>query len=253
MITKECILLFVVVGATTLPLEAHSAPLFNANIIINGDAEADLGASNDFTTVPPSGFTPTGNLSAVKYGASGGFPTSSSPGPVDRGLNFFTGGPNIAFSGGLQFIDLSSGASSIDLGTIDFNLSGFLGGFLGQSDNAIVSLQFLDSSNSVLGSSSIIGPVSNTERKNITGLLFRETTGKVPIGSRAARIQLDLTRIDGTYNDGYADNLSLVLNNSVPNPNPVPGPLPILGVGAAFSWSRKLRKRIKSSLVKPAS
>jgi len=29
--------------------------------------------------------------------------------------------------------------------------------------------------------------------------------------------------------------------------NEVPGPLPILGVGAAFGYSRKLRKRIKSS------
>jgi hypothetical protein len=29
--------------------------------------------------------------------------------------------------------------------------------------------------------------------------------------------------------------------------NPVPGPLPLLGVGAAFGYSRKLRKRIKSS------
>ena len=28
---------------------------------------------------------------------------------------------------------------------------------------------------------------------------------------------------------------------------PVPGPLPLLGAGAAFGWSRKIRKRIKSS------
>lgn len=32
-----------------------------------------------------------------------------------------------------------------------------------------------------------------------------------------------------------------------PLPTPVPGPLPLLGAGAAFGWSRKLRKRIKSS------
>jgi hypothetical protein len=32
------------------------------------------------------------------------------------------------------------------------------------------------------------------------------------------------------------------------NQQPVPGPLPILGVGAAFGFSRKLRKRIKHSL-----
>jgi len=31
------------------------------------------------------------------------------------------------------------------------------------------------------------------------------------------------------------------------NTSAVPGPLPLLGVSAAFGWSRKLRKRIKSS------
>ena len=30
-------------------------------------------------------------------------------------------------------------------------------------------------------------------------------------------------------------------------PGRVPGPLPLLGVGAAFGYSRKLRKRIKTS------
>ena len=30
-------------------------------------------------------------------------------------------------------------------------------------------------------------------------------------------------------------------------PAPVPGPLPILGAGAAFGWSRKLRRRISTS------
>jgi hypothetical protein len=30
-------------------------------------------------------------------------------------------------------------------------------------------------------------------------------------------------------------------------PVPVPGPLPLIGVGAAFSYGRKLRNRIKSS------
>jgi len=35
---------------------------------------------------------------------------------------------------------------------------------------------------------------------------------------------------------------------TVPDPiNPVPGPLPILGAGAAFGFSRKLRKRIRST------
>jgi hypothetical protein len=41
-----------------------------------------------------------------------------------------------------------------------------------------------------------------------------------------------------------ADNVSI---SPVPPVPPVPGPLPILGIGAAFGYSRKLRKRLKSS------
>jgi MYXO-CTERM domain-containing protein len=37
------------------------------------------------------------------------------------------------------------------------------------------------------------------------------------------------------------------LGGYTPPVQPVPGPLPLLGAGAAFGWSRRLRKRIKSS------
>jgi len=32
----------------------------------------------------------------------------------------------------------------------------------------------------------------------------------------------------------------------------VPGPLPLLGAGAAFGWSRRLRKRIAAPLITPS-
>jgi hypothetical protein len=37
-----------------------------------------------------------------------------------------------------------------------------------------------------------------------------------------------------------SDDLTLHVEHTIP---PVPGPLPLLGAGAAFSWSRRLRKR----------
>lgn len=47
---------------------------------------------------------------------------------------------------------------------------------------------------------------------------------------------------------GLTFNSSGTVNvTQTPITSAVPGPLPILGVGAAFGWSRKLRKRIKSS------
>lgn len=141
-------------------------------------------------------------------------------------------------STGSQLIDLTIGASSINLGTVSFDLSAFLGGFSTQGDNAKLKVEFLNAASQLLASTTI-GPVTNVERSNTTGLLFRETSGIVPSGTRSARLVLTLTRTEGAYNDGYADNLSLILRE------PVPGPLPLLGAGAAFGFCRKLRKRVK--------
>jgi hypothetical protein len=46
----------------------------------------------------------------------------------------------------------------------------------------------------------------------------------------------------GSANDESYNSLNWSLT-----PVPVPGPLPLLGAAAAFGWSRKLRKRLKSS------
>jgi hypothetical protein len=46
--------------------------------------------------------------------------------------------------------------------------------------------------------------------------------------------------------DNVNSSNSLVFTPAGPGPAPVPGPLPILGAGAAFGWSRRLRRRIKT-------
>ncbi len=48
--------------------------------------------------------------------------------------------------------------------------------------------------------------------------------------------------------DGYTANDTINLYVNAP---PAPGPLPLLGAGAAFAWSRKLRKRIGSAAITP--
>lgn len=45
----------------------------------------------------------------------------------------------------------------------------------------------------------------------LTGVLFRSTSGSLPVGARSAVVILTLTRLEGTANDGYADSLSLAL------------------------------------------
>jgi hypothetical protein len=64
----------------------------------------------------------------------------------------------------------------------------------------------------VLGSASI-GPVTSADRSGATGLLPVSGTGTVPVGTVAIEVQLVMTRYDGAYNDGYADDLSFTVGN----------------------------------------
>jgi hypothetical protein len=192
------------------------------NLIVNGDAEGGAGSASGFDVIAAPGWTTVGSATVVQYGIGGGFPATTDPGPVSRGLNFFAGGPNNAASSMNQLLDVSSSAGSIDSGLVAFALEGFLGGFSSQRDNAVLTASFLDGLSGVLGSASI-GPVSNTDRSDLTGLLARSTNGIVPVGTRGIQFDLSHTRVDGSYDDGYADNLSLILRgpeteNGVPEP-----------------------------------
>lgn len=215
---------------------------FNQNLIINGDAESDVGSSDGAPIGAVKGFASTaGNFTVVKYGAViSGFPllSSTDPGPSGRGLNYFAGGPP-AVSIAHQVIDISTIASSIDLGSTRYQLSGFLGGWGNQGDNVVVRANFLNSANAPIGFAAI-GPVSNVDRGNVTSLLPRLTAGDVPMGTRSIDVSLAFTRTVGTYNDGFADNLSLTLA-----PVPVPAALWLFGSGLAAVASLARRRTNK--------
>jgi hypothetical protein len=191
---------------------AGAPPVTTANLILNGDAEQGVGASDGAPVAVP-GWTATGGATLVPYGGTAGYPLLTDPGPQNRGLNFFCGGMADASSVLTQAISLSAYATTIDSGTSTFALQGYLGGYGGQDDNATLSVSFLNAGGTALGSSSI-GPVLSADRSGATGLLLRSTTGKVPAGARAATVTLTLTRVSGTANDGYADGLSLVLSGT---------------------------------------
>ncbi len=201
-------------GFAALPAQAQ----FGTNRVVNGDAEAGAGSPSGDVVPVPGWTTTSGNFTAVQYGASGGFPAVTDPGPANRGSNFFAGGPDAASSSAFQFISLTPNASVIDAGQASFTLSGYFGGFADQNDFSTLTATFLDSSNNVLGSTQI-GAVSAANRSDASGLLLRSADGFVPAGARTINLGLAMTRTDGSYNDGYADNLSLVLRGGAP---PVP-------------------------------
>jgi len=214
---------FTPANVTLLDHDPGSISLLTSKVpylIANRDAEAGVGSVDGFSVVAIPNWTKQGNFTVVNYGAPGGFPLKSDIGPDIRGKNFFAGGPDNALSKALRVIDVSTLANAIDGNNIAFNISGFFGGYASQNDNAVLRTVFRDSANIPLNQVTIGGVLAN-DRANKTSLLFRKMGGVVPVNTRTIQLILTSTRTDGTYNDGYADNLALILSKlhcvSLPN------------------------------------
>lgn len=190
---------------------------WSGNLIVNGDAETGDGTASGYDAVVIPGWKTSGLPTAVDYGAPGGFPDSSVPGPSNRGKHFFAGG-QLGSSSLSQCINLSAAASAIDAGSVGYDLNGWLGGYGAQGDNARVIVTFRNASGESLGTTQI-GPVTPADRKSKTALLFREKTGYVPASTRTVDVTLQNTDVTG-YDDGYADNLSFQVSAAVPIPPP---------------------------------
>ncbi|HEX3468478.1 MAG TPA: hypothetical protein VHT05_10400 [Candidatus Elarobacter sp.] len=191
---------------------ALAAGLFGTNLVVNGNAEAGPGAPSNGQVMKPPGWTTTGQFTAVQYGASGGFPDKTSPGPADRGKNFFAGG-NAPVSTATQSISLAAAAAAIDAGSVKYTMSAWLGGYSGQDDNAKIMLIFKGAGGASLGQDQL-GPVVAADRKGATGFVVKTSSDTVPKGARSATVTLTMTRASGSYNDGEADDVSLVLKKS---------------------------------------
>jgi hypothetical protein len=194
-----------------------------ANLLLNGDAESGTGSPDGTTIETVPDWVVTGEANVVLYGATNGYPAPSDPGASDRGLNFFAGGPNDDVSTFTQSVDLSPYASVVASGATVF-ISGYLGGYSTQEDNAVLNVSFLgagdggpvdggDGGAPVLGTASI-GPVTSADRGGATAFVYRSTTASVPQGTVSLQVQLVMTRLEGTANDGYADDLSVTLSGN---------------------------------------
>jgi hypothetical protein len=186
------------------------------NLIKNGTAEVGTGSPTGAVVPVPDWTDSTGaSFTAVKYGATGGgFPTSTSPGPPKRGLNFFAGGPNDPNDSivATQTVNLTPYVNSIKAGHVTAKLHGWLGGSGTRTDEAFVEVDFKNSQGFLVGPSLTLGPVTESDRGGVTELLLRKAAATVPKGARSAFVQLSFGRQVGqAYNDAFIDDVGLKL------------------------------------------
>jgi len=206
-----------VVTACLLAATAGSAPggaariAFGQNLVVNGNAEAGPGSPNDGAKLMPiPGWKRMGTFTVIQYGGSGGFPDKNSPGPSNRGKNFFAGGPGSPKdqTSASQLIDVSTLSAGLKSGKAKFSFSAYIGGFASQADYGYVTAAFLDSNGKRVGSAKL-GPVTTKDRKSVTGLYSRSTSGRVPALTRKVIVEMVSVRKEGSFHDGYFDNIEL--------------------------------------------
>lgn len=182
---------------------------FNKNIIKNGDAEAGPSIAHDGKRQIPNYWTDVeGQMWISKYGEGAGRELAEAD-VRGEGENYFWGGKNTN-STIEQLADLSSIKQEIDAGKVSYELSGLLGGYRSQNDRAKLVADFLDANRDVIQSTQI-GFVTPGDRDNVTRMVRRESTGPVPVNTRIIRFRLIAVLEEGANNDGYADDLSMVL------------------------------------------
>ena len=232
-----CCALLAVLGASPA-----GAAIPAGNVIQNPGAEADTGSTdgNCGGDLDVSAWAPeTGAFSAVQYGI-GEFPSAAVSSAIGGGSSLFTGGC-ASPSSGEQTADLSAAAPEVDAGSVVAKLSGYLGGYLGQADSATVEAYFLGAGGADLGGAGAdlrIGPVTNAERGDQTTLLLRSATAAVPGGTRSVRLLVRMTRVHGSANDSYVDNLSLTFSQqpaALPPPGGPGGGSPCPSASMAFA------------------
>ena len=183
----------------------------SGNLLVNPGAEAAPGAADSVAQLPLPGWTVESTFTAVQYGTSG-FLTAADSTALGGGVNFFAGGPGGAASAATQVVDVSGAAAEIDAGKVAATLSALLGGYSGQTDHAAVTATFLNAAGAPAGA---VAPptVTSTDRNLTTSLIARTASGALPAGTRQISVRIDAIRDEGSYNDGYIDNVSLVLGS----------------------------------------
>jgi len=200
---------------TVSVLLGNGAAAGAGNVLVNRGAEG-AGAAGTSTATPVfAGWSRIAGLPTFVRYSTPGFPSLIDAARWGGGSGLFTGGvgPSAVAE---QTVSVAERAASIDAGIATARLSGLLGGQRTTADAASVQAEFLAAAGQPVGTPLGIGPLTPADRRNQTVLLRRSARGPLPEGTRAIRVTMRMARASGTYNDGYIDDVTLVLDTPAP-------------------------------------
>jgi Ca2+-binding RTX toxin-like protein len=196
------------------PLAGAAIP--TGNRIVNPGAETRTdGVFTDYDC-PVSWSCPLGYPTAVYYGTNV-FPSSAESARIAGQTSFFAGGldsgqPNQNRAILKQTISVAGFGPELYAGNVRATVSGCLGGFGSQEDAADLTLyRTSDAAITIVAGTS---KVTAADRGNVTKLLPKSVSATIPGETTGLFVQVDMDRAPGagsSYNDAYADNLSLTL------------------------------------------
>jgi len=209
------------------------------NMIVNPGGEVDDPFTQDYGWSVPGGFGAQYSVIEASY-ASNDYPdllNQADSDAIGGGAGYFAGGPDNpnpnspADLNNFQWQDLNvkADATAIDAGSVQFDVDGYFGGYLAQNDTMSLHVYFLtddqdddaeptwsdDMAANSLGEVTI-GGFDAADRGNVTKLMEDFKHGAVPAGTRHILLVLEADYAteagNGSYNDGYADNLYFSLS-----------------------------------------
>jgi uncharacterized protein (TIGR03437 family) len=207
----------------SLVLNAPAAlgSVLNRNLLINPGAESGPLAAAGQLAIDVPGWTRTTPFTVERI-------PSGMAGSPNRGAAVFTASGDSEVAIGVQDVDVSAAAAQIDSASVQYALSGWIGGYAARGGSTDLRVEFRDGNESGLGAVSL-GPVTAADRGGEAKLLARSWAGVVPPGTRQMRVTVTMARASAASpNDGCADDLSLVLTVGV-----VPSAGSISGVRSA--------------------
>jgi hypothetical protein len=195
-----------ILAAATATAGTTACAICGKNLIKNPGAEGGLGImAVDASGAVPGWTNVAGEFGAASYAFPNGWFSASSPGPKNRGRNYFFGGTTRAAveaqaTIGKQTIKLPAAAVGRTA-----TLSGWLGNYV--KNTAQVRAQFENAAGKLL-SAVRIGPDTTIAGMS---MISRTRSAKVPAGTRQVTIVVTFAGGGANYKLAGADALSLML------------------------------------------